>query len=100
MGDKSRGIYDKFRIERTDGKHRPGEKHDGCEYFVLDLTHDRYAVYALISYAAACKGEYPLLSDDLKRKVRELRQKEAEQRVAANKRQCGDLPTIDPEQFM
>jgi hypothetical protein len=65
VGDKTRGIYEKFRIERTDGKHLPGEKHDGCEYFVLDLTHDPHAIPALAAYAASCREEYPLLAADL-----------------------------------
>lgn len=36
--DKKRGLYSKFKVERTDGSSAPGEKHDACEYFVLDLT--------------------------------------------------------------
>lgn len=70
MPDKpTRGLYDKFRVERTDGKSTPGERHDGCEYFVLDLTHDPFARPALIAYAAACGIEYPRLSEDLWRKA-------------------------------
>jgi len=65
MGDKTRGLYGKFRIERTDGKSAPGEKHDGCEYFVLDLTHDPHAIPALKAYADSCRAEYPLLAADL-----------------------------------
>jgi len=69
MGDKTRGLYGKFHVERTDGKSAPGEKHDGCEYFVLDLTHDPFAVPALKAYADACAAEYPLLAADLRPKV-------------------------------
>ena len=65
MGDKIKGIYNNFRIERTDGKSAPGEKHDGCEYFVLDLDHDPYAAAALEAYAVACRKEYPQLSLEL-----------------------------------
>ncbi len=65
MGDPKRGLYGKFRIERTDGKSAPGEKHDGCDYFVLDLTHDKFALAALLAYAEACKEEFPLLANDL-----------------------------------
>ncbi len=62
-----RGLYDKFRrIERTDGKSAPGEKHDGCEYFVLDLTHDVHAKAALLAYADSCESEYPKLAADLR----------------------------------
>lgn len=67
MGDPERGLYDKFRIERTDGKSAPGQKHYGCRYFVLDLNHDRFALAALLAYALACEREYPLLAADLYR---------------------------------
>jgi hypothetical protein len=73
MGDKTRGIYHKFNIERTDGKSKPGEKHFGCEYWVLDLTHDPYALWALEAYASACQREYPLLYVDLQRRIAELK---------------------------
>ena len=67
MGDKTRGLYGKFRIERTDGKDAPGGKHDGCEYFVLDLTHDPHAIKALAAYEQSCRSEYPLLANDLRK---------------------------------
>lgn len=96
MGDKTRGLYEKFRVERTDGKSAPGEKHDGCEYFVLDVTHDPYAADALRAYAHASAAEYPLLADDV-RKMAEfttpaaplapaLPRSEREQRIAAQAR--------------
>lgn len=66
MGDKTQGLYRKFIVSRTDGKSAPGEKHDGCEYFVLDITHDPFAISALIAYAQACESEYPLLAIDLR----------------------------------
>ncbi len=72
MGDKTRGLYNKFSVVRMDGKSRPGAKHDGCEYFVLDLTHDPYAKPALLAYATACANEYPKLSDDLFAALSEL----------------------------
>jgi hypothetical protein len=65
MGDPTRGLYHKFSIERTDGTSQLGGKHHGCEYFVLDLTHDKFAGPALRAYAEACKDEYPLLYRDL-----------------------------------
>lgn len=65
MGDRTRGLYGKFWVERTDGKSAPGQKHDGCEYYILDLTHDKYAVPALRAYAEHCEHEYPLLAADL-----------------------------------
>lgn len=72
MGDKTRGIYNKFLVRRRDGKDAPGEKHDGCEYFVLDLTHDRHATAALAAYADSCRDEYPLLAKDLDLKIAAL----------------------------
>jgi hypothetical protein len=67
MGDKSRGVYEKFRIERTDGSSALGQKHHGCWYFVLDTYHDPHAIPALRAYADSCRVEYPLLAEDLDR---------------------------------
>ena len=69
MGDKTRGLYGKFNIGRTDGKSAPGEKHEGCEYFVLDLNHDPFAYNALIAYRDACREAYPLLAADLTERI-------------------------------
>jgi hypothetical protein len=65
MGDKNLGLYNKFKVERTDGKSAKGKKHYGCEYFVLDLTHDPHALPALRAYAESCEAEYPALAADL-----------------------------------
>lgn len=48
MGDRARGLYNKFRVERVDGKQK---KHANCDYFVLDVTHDPHAIPALLAYA-------------------------------------------------
>lgn len=69
MGDKSRGIYRKFEVNRTDGTSAPGQKHYGCEYFVLDVDHDPFAIAALRAYADACEKEYPLLAEDIRKKI-------------------------------
>jgi hypothetical protein len=69
MSKRNQGLYDKFRVERTDGTSAPGEKHDGCQYFVLDITHDPYAIPALRAYIKACKLEYPLLAHDLAKQL-------------------------------
>ena len=66
---RTTGLYNKFTVTRTDGKSEPGEKHDGCDYFVLDLTHDPHAIPALVAYAASCETDYPLLARDLILKV-------------------------------
>lgn len=63
--DKNRGLYQKYRIERTDGSSDPGGKHERCKYFVLDLVHDKHAIAALEAYANSCVSEFPALYDDL-----------------------------------
>lgn len=59
-------VYGKFIVERTDGRSAPGEKHHGCEYFVLDTTHDIYAVPALEAYARACERLMPELAESIR----------------------------------
>jgi hypothetical protein len=67
MGDKNRGLYGKFRVERIDGQSAPGKKHDNCDYFVLDITHDPLAVHALRAYADAAEAAgYEKLAADLR----------------------------------
>ncbi len=66
MDDKAKGIYQKFRVERTDGKSAAGEKHCDCRYFVIDIEHDEYADAALLAYADECEAEYPDLAEDLR----------------------------------
>lgn len=73
MADPNRGLYAKFNVSRTDGTSAPGGKHDGCDYFVLDLTHDPFALPALIAYERACRDHYPVLTADLREKIRQMR---------------------------
>ena len=63
--DHERGLYGKYHVERVDGSSEPGGKHEHCNYFVLDLTHDKHALPALEAYALSCQDEYPLLAQDL-----------------------------------
>ena len=66
MGDRTRGLYRKFMPPiRMDGRSRPGEKHEKCQYFVLDMDHDDHAAAAAMAYAASCADEYPMLASDL-----------------------------------
>lgn len=65
MGDKTKGLINKFTVIRNDGKSSEGQKHHGCRYFVLDLDHDPHASAAILAYAESCKEEYPLLAMDL-----------------------------------
>jgi len=63
---KRDGVFRKFDVRRTDGTdQKPGDKHFNCVYFVLDVSHDRYAAAALRAYAEACKGELPELAKDV-----------------------------------
>ena len=63
------GLVEKFFVERLDGSSKPGKRHHGCEYFVLDLAHDVYAPAALRAYADACSDAYPLLAADIRAKL-------------------------------
>lgn len=69
MSDRNTGLYGKFEVNRLDGKDLVGEKHHGCEYFVLDILHDKFAGPALEAYANACEAEYPQLAADLRAKL-------------------------------
>lgn len=60
------GLYRKFEIKRTDGRDRPGGKHEHCEYFVIDVTHDVHAKVALEAYAQAASGNRGPLVDDMR----------------------------------
>lgn len=64
--DREQGFYKKFTVERVDGRK---DKHPDCEYFVLDLDHDKFAPFALIAYADACEKEFPALAQDLRKFV-------------------------------
>ncbi len=50
-GCQHEGIYQKYEVRRTDGADQPGGPHEGCEYLVLDLTHDPSARFAARIYA-------------------------------------------------
>lgn len=70
MSDPKRGLFQKFeKIIRTDGESRVGGKHEGCDYFVLDLTHDTHAIPALAAYVESCREKFPLLARDLEYKI-------------------------------
>lgn len=60
-----RGLHGKFIVMRSDGRDAPGDKHDGCEYFVLDLTHDEAARSVMPALAAAYEAKRPQLAADL-----------------------------------
>lgn len=64
--EAGKGLFTKYEVHRTDGSTNEGGKHHECEYFVLDMNHDRFAIAALKAYVEACEGDYPLLAKDLK----------------------------------
>jgi hypothetical protein len=70
MTDKAVGLIHKFDVTRTDGTSEPGGKHDGCRYFVLDVTHDPIALIAIGAYARSARASgYRTLADDLDRLI-------------------------------
>jgi hypothetical protein len=62
----------KYKVTRTDGSSRKGKKHERCQYFVLDLQHDKFFLSALRAYSRACKKEYPKLAADIQNKIFQL----------------------------
>lgn len=68
--DRQRGLYRKFEVMRTDGSSGPGQKHEHCRYFALDLTHDPHARYAAAAYAESVMFDNPQLANDLMRSIR------------------------------
>lgn len=64
--DAQVGLYQKYQVERLNDS---AGKHRDCEYFVLDLVHDKFAIAALFTYAHHCKKEFPELALDLNEKA-------------------------------
>ena len=56
VDDRELGIYDKFKVTRTDGRSAEGERHEHCPYFVLDLSHDKHCLDALVAYSKSAKA--------------------------------------------
>lgn len=50
----------------------PFKGHDDCQYFVLDLTHDRAARSALTAYATLVQVEKPDQALEIRAMLREL----------------------------
>lgn len=55
---KPNGLYRKFNVTRVDGKDKPGEKHHGCRYFVLDIDHDPHARQAIGAYVQSLNAHH------------------------------------------
>jgi hypothetical protein len=67
-----RGLYGKFRVERTDGRNEPRDQ--AARYFVLDYVGDRHARAALLAYAASIREENPPLAADIDRELDDSRE--------------------------
>jgi len=65
MSDDIRGLYDKYKVQRTDGRDLPGGDKTNARYFVLDLVNDPYSISALMCYANNAKYDHPELAKDL-----------------------------------
>lgn len=65
-------IPNKYDVKRNDDRDRAGCRHHGCEYFVLDVTHDPFALPALKAYAEACAQAEPELAADLRAKIAQI----------------------------
>ena len=64
MSDEAtEGLHRKYSVRRLGPTER---KHEGCEFFVLDWHHDKFAVPAIRAYADACAKEYPVLAEQLR----------------------------------
>ncbi len=63
------GLYRKFRVERVDGRSAVGQKHQFCDYLVLDWVHDPFAIPAGRAYADACAATHPELAEDVRRRA-------------------------------
>ena len=80
---EQQGIFRKFEVSRVDGSDALGGKHHNCEYFVLDITHDPYALNALDAYAKACSETHQQLSVELARKTTQIRNEAIKKEIAA-----------------
>lgn len=65
----NRGLENKYIVKRTDGADQLGGKHEGCDLFVLDLTHDPHAKTGILHYATAIRVNRPILYMQLMSKI-------------------------------
>ncbi len=65
--ERTRGLYDKYIVQRSDGATAEGHKHGHCHHFVLDVDHDPLAAPCLKLYADLCETSYPQLARDLRK---------------------------------
>lgn len=66
-GEEERpGVFKKYSVVRL--ADRAG-KHVGCDFFVLDVTHDPHAVSALLAYAESVANDNPDLAKELRARL-------------------------------
>lgn len=87
-----RGLHPKYVVHRTDGGSAPGERHERCIYFVLDLEHDEHAIAALKAYAKAVEKENPALAADLDAVIANVRV-----RCGCREAFCPHTPAFAPD---
>ena len=61
------GLRPRYRVERTDGRDRPGRDRHGAALFVLDVTYDPHSKVAAAAYAQSVRLGFPALANDLMR---------------------------------
>lgn len=67
--DTEQGLYEKYRVYRTDGLDNVGGPRADDKYFVLNLTRDPHAKPAMAAYAASVNPTHAILSTDMIREV-------------------------------
>ncbi len=65
---EEQGLFQKYTVFRNDGQSDRGHKHEGCDYFVIDVDHDPHAKAALQAYSNAVDDTHPNLSADMVRR--------------------------------
>ena len=87
MDDVTRGLYRKYEVKRL---HDPTGKHKNCDYFVLDMKHDPFAIPALQTYERACRKKYPAQAKDL-RAYRQSAIHYGENKIHPHRKYTGEL---------
>ena len=62
---EKQGLFRKYEVKRIDGTDQGSGKHAGCEYFVLDISHDKHAHAALTAYALSAMSTNCDLARDM-----------------------------------
>lgn len=79
MSSIEKKLYHKYNVIRADGRDLPGEKHHGCKYFVLDVSHDKHALVAVRAYADSIAMGNPIFAAILYDWIRRMEEFQADQ---------------------